>query len=247
MVTIVLTLGLLAWAIVLWRQGEATTGDVVLACTLGLLRAGLRRAISRWRWSTAPNTSRGCLWKRWPTLLIPHEMRDHPSRRAAGQSRRQCQIRAGRFPLQRRPADFHRSPTCTSGRASASAWSAIPAAANRPYSRCCSASTIPQGGRILPDGQDIARVTQDSLREAIGVVPQDISLFHRSVMDNIRYGKPEASDDEVMAAAITARCDFIEDLPSGMRTLVGERGVKLSGGQRSASPSRARSSKTRRS
>ena len=75
-------------------------------------------------------------------------------------------------------------------------------------------------------------MTQDSLREAIGVVPQDISLFHRSVMDNIRYGKPEASDDEVMAAAITARCDFIEDLPSGMRTIVGDRGVKLSGGQR---------------
>ncbi|MGA9432433.1 MAG: ATP-binding cassette domain-containing protein, partial [Xanthobacteraceae bacterium] len=89
-----------------------------------------------------------------------------------------------------------------------------------------------EAGRILIDGQDIARVTQESLREAIGVVPQDISMFHRSVMENIRYGRPEATEDEVLEAAFAARCDFIEDLPQGMRTTVGERGVKLSGGQR---------------
>ena len=89
-----------------------------------------------------------------------------------------------------------------------------------------------QDGRILIDGQDIARVTQESLRESIGVVPQDISLFHRSVMENIRYGKPDASDEDVREAALAARCEFIQDLPEGMRTLVGERGVKLSGGQR---------------
>ena len=90
----------------------------------------------------------------------------------------------------------------------------------------------PQFGRILIDGQDIARVTQESLRESIGVVPQDISMFHRSVMENIRYGRPDASDDEVREAAIAARCDFIDDLQAGMRTIVGDRGVKLSGGQR---------------
>jgi len=89
-----------------------------------------------------------------------------------------------------------------------------------------------QAGQILLDGQDIARVTQDSLRDAIGVVPQDISMFHRSVMENIRYGRSEATDDEVMRAAFAARCDFIEQLPQGMRTIVGERGVRLSGGQR---------------
>ena len=87
-------------------------------------------------------------------------------------------------------------------------------------------------GRILIDGQDISRVTQESLRDAIGVVPQDISLFHRSVMENIRYGRPAASDRDVHEAACAARCDFIHDLPDGMRTLVGERGVKLSGDQR---------------
>jgi ATP-binding cassette subfamily B protein len=89
-----------------------------------------------------------------------------------------------------------------------------------------------QAGQILLNGQNIARVTQESLRDAIGVVPQDISMFHRSVMENIRYGRQEATDDEVMQAAFAARCDFIEKLPQGMRTIVGERGVRLSGGQR---------------
>jgi ATP-binding cassette subfamily B protein len=89
-----------------------------------------------------------------------------------------------------------------------------------------------QRGSITIDGQDISRVTQQSLREAISVVPQDISLFHRSIMENIRYGRPNASDDEVLRAAIAARCDFIEDLPEGMATIVGDRGNKVSGGQR---------------
>jgi ATP-binding cassette subfamily B protein len=88
-------------------------------------------------------------------------------------------------------------------------------------------------GRVLIDDQDIRTMTQDSLRAAIAVVPQDISLFHRSVLENIRYARPEATDDEVLAAAIAARCDdFIRALPQGYDTVVGERGMKLSGGQR---------------
>jgi ATP-binding cassette subfamily B protein len=90
-----------------------------------------------------------------------------------------------------------------------------------------------QEGHVLVDGQDIASVTQESLRGAIAVVPQDISLFHRSVIENIRYGRPDATDEELRAAAVAARCgDFIEDLPEGLDTIVGDRGVKLSGGQR---------------
>ena len=75
-------------------------------------------------------------------------------------------------------------------------------------------------------------MTQQSLREAIAVVPQDISLFHRSLIENIRYARPEASDAEVWAAAAAARCDFIEELPQGLDTMVGDRGARLSGGQR---------------
>ncbi|MDM0104029.1 ABC transporter ATP-binding protein [Variovorax sp. J22R24] len=93
-------------------------------------------------------------------------------------------------------------------------------------------------GRILVDGQDIAHVTQDSLRAHIGMVTQDTSLMHRSVADNIAYGKPDASDVAIRAAAARAEAhDFIETLgdPNGRRGYqahVGERGVKLSGGQR---------------
>jgi ATP-binding cassette, subfamily B, bacterial len=76
-------------------------------------------------------------------------------------------------------------------------------------------------------------VTQESLRSAIAVVPQDLSLFHRSAMDNIRYGRPGATDAEVLEAAAFANCrGFIEALPQGFSTIVGDRGIKLSGGQR---------------
>jgi ATP-binding cassette subfamily B protein len=88
-------------------------------------------------------------------------------------------------------------------------------------------------GRVLIDDQDIRGMRQDSLRAAIAVVPQEISLFHRSVLENIRYARPEASDEDVRAAARAARCDdFILGLPQGYETIVGERGTKLSGGQR---------------
>jgi ATP-binding cassette subfamily B protein len=90
-----------------------------------------------------------------------------------------------------------------------------------------------QDGRILIDGEDISAVTQGSLRRSIAVVPQDPALFHRSIGENIAYGRPGATEDEIQAAAKRARAhDFIARLPKGYDTLVGERGVKLSGGER---------------
>ncbi|MEJ0010911.1 MAG: ABC transporter ATP-binding protein [Alphaproteobacteria bacterium] len=90
-----------------------------------------------------------------------------------------------------------------------------------------------KSGRILIDDQDIAQVTQDSLRAQIAFIPQDTSLFHRTLMENIRYGRPDASDEEVRDASRRADCEsFIAALPDGYGTYVGERGVKLSGGQR---------------
>lgn len=88
-------------------------------------------------------------------------------------------------------------------------------------------------GQILIDGQNLSEVTQESLRQAIAMIPQDPTLFHRSLMDNIRYGRTKASDEEVISASKKAHADeFISLLPEGYDTLVGERGVKLSGGQR---------------
>ena len=90
-----------------------------------------------------------------------------------------------------------------------------------------------QGGAIKIDGQNIHKVTLDTLRRAIAFVPQDTSLFHRSVFDNIRYSKPNATKEEVIEAAKKAQADkFIRRLKKGYETVVGERGVKLSGGQR---------------
>jgi ATP-binding cassette, subfamily B, bacterial len=89
------------------------------------------------------------------------------------------------------------------------------------------------GGRLLVDGEDIRTIAQETLRAAIAVVPQEVLLFHRSVLENIRYARPDASLEEVQAAAAAARCDeFIHRLPEGYDTIVGERGRKLSGGER---------------
>ena len=88
-------------------------------------------------------------------------------------------------------------------------------------------------GQITIDSQDIKEITQQSLRENISFIPQDVSLFHRSLMENIRYGCLEASDDVVIEAAKKACChEFILKLPDGYESMVGERGIKLSGGQR---------------
>ncbi|MGZ8195436.1 MAG: ABC transporter ATP-binding protein, partial [Methylosarcina sp.] len=91
----------------------------------------------------------------------------------------------------------------------------------------------PQAGHILIDGTDIAQVTQDSLHRNLSLIPQDPALFHRSLKENISYGRLEASDDDIIAAAKLAHADdFIRTLPDGYDSLVGERGIKLSGGQR---------------
>jgi ATP-binding cassette subfamily B protein len=229
LVTIVLTLGLLAWAIVLWQQGAATTGDVVLVCTLAISVLHATRDLAVALVDITQHIAR--LAEALTTLLIPHELRDHPEaepliRRGASVKFEHVDFRYndGRRIFEDLNLTFMPGERVGLVGHSGGGKSTMFALMQRFYD--------PQFGRILIDGQDIARVTQDSLREAIGVVQQDISMFHRSVMENIRYGKPDATDDEVLEAAIMARCDFIEDLPAGIRTIVGDRGVKLSGGQR---------------
>jgi ATP-binding cassette subfamily B protein len=90
-----------------------------------------------------------------------------------------------------------------------------------------------ESGKIRIDGQDIRKVTQESLREHIAMIPQDVSLFHRTLLENIRYGRTDATDEEVIQASKQAHChEFISQLTEGYNALVGERGIKLSGGQR---------------
>jgi ATP-binding cassette, subfamily B, bacterial len=228
-VTVLLALGLLAWAIVLWRQGAATTGDVVLACTLAISVLSATRDLAVALVDMTQHIAR--LSEAVATLLVPHELLDHPQaepliRRGASVKFENVEFRYadGQQILKNFNLSFMPGERVGLVGRSGGGKSTLFALLQRFYDV--------QSGRILVDGQDISLVTQESLREAIGVVPQDISMFHRSVMENIRYGRPDATDDDVLEAAFAARCDFIEDLPLGMRTIVGERGIKLSGGQR---------------
>ena len=228
-ITVALTIALLAWAIVLWQRGEATTGDVVLVCTLGLSILSATRDLAVALVDVTQHVAR--LTEAIATLLLPHELQDHPKAEPL--------IKAGaaitfnsvsfRYPGGLKVFDkfsLRLQPGQRVGLVGQSGGgkSSLFVLLQRFYDA--------QHGSITIDGQNISRVTQQSLREAISVVPQDISLFHRSIMENVRYGRPTATDNEVLRAAIAARCDFVETLPEGLATMVGDRGVKLSGGQR---------------
>jgi ATP-binding cassette subfamily B protein len=228
-VTVVLTIALLAWVVSLWQRGAATTGDVVLVCTLGLAILSATRDLAVALVDVTQHLAR--LTEAVATLLQPHELTDHPE--ASPLAGRGAAIAFSNVSF-RYPNGAHvfekfslRIPpgqkvglVGRSGGGKSSVFTLL----QRFYDV--------QRGSVAIDGQDVTRVTQHSLRKAISVVPQDISMFHRSILENIRYGRPEAGDDEVMEAAIAARCDFIDHLPEGMDTIVGDRGVKLSGGQR---------------
>jgi ATP-binding cassette subfamily B protein len=229
-ITGILTVGLVAWAIVLWEGGAATTGEVVLVCTLGLSILHATRDLAVALVDVTQHMAR--LSEALATLLVPHELRDHPSatplmRQGAAVTFEHVRFRYPDGSPVFEDFTLHLEEGQRVGLVgpSGAGKSTLFALLQRFYDI--------EGGRILIDGQDIAMVTQESLREAIAVVPQDLSLFHRSIMENIRYGRPEASDDEVRSAAIAARCTgFTDALPRGIATIVGDRGVKLSGGQR---------------
>ena len=228
-ITVALTIALLAWAITLWQRGGATTGDVVLVCTLGLSILSATRDLAVALVDVTQHVAR--LTEAIATLLLPHELRDRPDAEPL--------VKAGaaivfnkvsfRYPGGMQVFDKFHLRLNAGQRVglvgqSGGGKSSVFALLQRFYD-------VNQG-HISIDGQNISKVTQESLRTAISVVPQDISLFHRSIMENIRYGRPNATDDEVLRAAIAARCDFVETLPEGLATQVGDRGVKLSGGQR---------------
>jgi ATP-binding cassette subfamily B protein len=228
-ITVVLTIALLGWAISLWQRGAATTGDVVLVCTLGLAILSATRDLAVALVDVTQHVAR--MTEAIATLLQPHELKDHPEAEPlvkSGAAIAFNNISFGypggqqvfdKFSLRIQPGQ-RVGLVGHSGGGKSSLFTLL----QRFYD-------VEQGS-ITIDGQDISRVTQLSLRAAISVVPQDISLFHRSILENIRYGRPSATDNEVLRAAMAARCDFIDSLPQGMATIVGDRGIKVSGGQR---------------
>jgi ATP-binding cassette subfamily B protein len=214
----------------LWQQGSATVGDIVLITTLsfGILHGTRDLAVALV--DLTQHVAR--LEEAIGALLTPHELPDRTDAPplAAGDGSVSFETVSFAYPG-RAPVLRGFDLTIESGQRvglvgySGAGKSTVLALLQRFYD--------PQAGRILVNGQDIALVQQDSLRSGMAIVPQDISLFHRSVLENIRYGRPEATEEQVLAAAEMANCrHFIEALPEGFDTIVGDRGVKLSGGQR---------------
>jgi ATP-binding cassette subfamily B protein len=228
--TALLTAGVVGWSILLWQAGEASVGDVVLLTSLALTILHGTRDLAVALVDLTQYIAR--LEEAISALLPPHELPDAPDAAmlvpGPGEVRFEHVSFAypGRVPVLN---DF--DLTITPGQKvglvgfSGAGKSTVLALLQRFYDV--------QQGCIRIDGQDISRVTQDSLRQVMAIVPQDISLFHRSVLENIRYARPEANEADVLAAAEMARCrEFCEALPEGFATMVGDRGVKLSGGQR---------------
>jgi ATP-binding cassette subfamily B protein len=226
----VVTAGVLAWAVLLWRAGSISTGDVVLTTTLGFTVLHASRDLAMAMVDLLQHFAK--LGEAVKELGLPHEMVDAPDAKPLIELGGSVTFDNVSFSYpngERVLQDFNLKipPGQTVGLVgrSGAGKSTILALLQRLYD--------PTKGTVLIDGQDIARVTQDSLRRSIAIVHQDISLFHRSVLENLRYGRPDASDEEVYQATEAAHCtEFIKRLPQGFQTIVGERGLKLSGGQR---------------
>ena len=224
------TAGVLIWSVELWRRGEISTGDVVLTTTLGFTVLHASRDFAMALVDMVQQFAK--LGEAVQVLGLPHEMEDAPDAKP-------LEIHGGAISFKNVFFSYPSGQGVLSnftlevpagqkiglvGRSGAGK-STIIALLQRLYD--------PDDGELLVDGQSIKQVTQVSLRSSIAVVQQDISLFHRSLLENLRYGRPEATDEEVYRAVEAARCtEFIAKLPEGFDTLVGERGMKLSGGQR---------------
>ena len=228
--TAVLTAGLVGWAILMWQQGRASAGDIVLVSSLGLTILHSTRDLAVALVDLTQHMAR--LEEAIGALLTEHALPDHPqaTRLRPGDGRVRFDAVCFGYPTRGVVLEAFNLAIEPGQRVglvgySGAGKSTVLALLQRFHDA--------QSGRVLVDGQDIALVTQESLREQLAVVPQDIALFHRSVLENIRYARPEASEREVLAAAEMAHCrDFIEALPEGFETMVGDRGVMLSGGQR---------------
>jgi ATP-binding cassette subfamily B protein len=224
------TAGVLVWSVELWRRGQISTGDVVLTTTLGFTVLHASRDFAMAMVDTIQQVAK--LREAVQVLGLPHEMQDAPDAQALVVTEGAISFRDlgfaypdGQTVLKNFTLHVPGGQKVGLVGRSGAGKSTIVALLQRLYD--------PDVGEVLIDGQVIAHVTQASLRGSIAVVQQDISLFHRSLLENLRYGRPDASDEEVYRAVEAARCtEFINRLPEGYDTIVGERGMKLSGGQR---------------
>jgi ATP-binding cassette subfamily B protein len=226
----VLKIGVLYYALLLWGRGEISVAEFVVASTTTLLIINEARNLSRRFlefFEYLGNIANGV-----HTIVRPHEIVDVPGAVGATIERGQIEFRDVSFAYApEQPIFQHLSVVIPAGQRvglvgfSGSGKSTFVSLILRLYD--------PQAGAILIDGQDISTMTQDSLHSQLSLIPQDPNLFHRSLLENIRYGRLDATDEDVVDAARKAYAhEFITKIKGQYASLVGERGVKLSGGQR---------------
>ncbi|MCX8255597.1 ABC transporter [Beijerinckiaceae bacterium RH CH11] len=229
-VTVAIAIGLLVWVTKLWQAGLASTGQVVLVSSLGITVLSATRDLAVNLVEATQHVARFA--EALSALLKPHQLQDHPQAKELQPRSASVAFEGIKFayPKGRQVFDDFNL------RIEAGQWIGLIGESGGGKSTLFSLLQRfydPDGGVVRIGDQDIKLVTQESLREQITVVPQDISMFHRTLLENIRYGRPDATDEEVWEAADAANCrSFIEEMPEGFDTMVGSRGVKLSGGQR---------------
>jgi len=223
--------GVTGMALWLWAEGEASAGDVVYVLTAYLVLHGYLRDIGQ----HVHHLQRAV--NEMEELALLHQeplgVSDHPDSRP---------IRVGSGEIRFEDVTFryggHSTPLYSALDVTIKGGQRVGLVGHSGSGKTTFVKLIQRlydvtGGRIAIDGQDIALATQSSLRRQVAIVPQEPILFHRSLAENIGYGRPEATQAEIEEAARLANAhDFIAGLPRGYRTLVGERGVKLSGGER---------------
>jgi ATP-binding cassette subfamily B protein len=228
--TALLTAGVVGAGIKLWLAGEATVGDIVLLTSLAFTILHGTRDLAVSLVDLTQYIAR--LEEAIGAILLPQELPDRPDALALPPGLKEVVFEDVTFAYPgRAPVIEHFNLTLAPGQRvglvgySGAGKSTVLSLLQRFHDV--------SAGRIAIDGHDIRDVTKTSLRDALALVPQDISLFHRTVRENLCYGRPDATEAEMISAAETARCrDFIEALPQGFDTMVGDRGVMLSGGQR---------------
>nr|WP_155745374.1 ABC transporter ATP-binding protein [Scytonema sp. UIC 10036] len=226
----ILKIGTLYYSLYLWSQGKIAAADFVVATSLSLLIISEARNLSKRFlefFEHIGNIANGVY-----TIVQPHELVDRDNAIAHSITQGRIEFRQVNFNYSTEKKVFHNlSVIIEPGqRVGLVGYSG---SGKSTFVNLILRLFDPQSGQILIDGVDIRDMTQDALHSQISLIPQDPSLFHRTLLENIRYGRLEARDEEVFEAASKAYAhDFITPMAEGYYSLVGERGVKLSGGQR---------------
>ena len=223
--------GMISVTVIMWRDGKASAGDIALSLSSFFIIGGYLRDvgmhIANLQKSISEMEDIISFWKR------EDDVRDHEDAVTFVPKEGEIVFDKVAFTYNGQDKRIYDDFTITINPGEKVALVGHSGSGKSTFVRLVQRLYDVEDGRVMIDGQDIASVTQESLRQAIALVPQEPILFHRSLAENIAYGKPGASMEEIVDAARRAYADeFISKLPQGYDTLVGERGVKLSGGER---------------